>query len=746
MKRILFLFLVSLSALQAAETPVSFQRDVMPVFFRANCNSGGCHGAASGKDGFRLSLFGYDAAGDYYRLTQQMIGRRIDVARPEKSLLLLKSINAVPHTGGKLFDEKSEYYATLLRWLQQGAPNDQGIVPQVTGISLEPPKVLFEKPSGQRALKVIAAYSDGTKRDVSTLALYSSNNKTVADIKETGEVVSGIRGATDVFARFGKYTVGGEIIVLPQGDQFLWPKDIQAKNYIDELVHSRLQKLRILPSEICTDEQFLRRVTLDLIGLPPSKEEYFKFMADPVPDKRERLVDALLTRPEYADVWASKWGDWVKIVGETYDQYGTDEKAALAYFQWLNRQFQQNTPLGQFVRDQIASRGSTFQQPEVNLFTMLPAGEYAAKSVAQDVAQLFTGMRIQCAECHNHPFDRWTQDDYYGFVSFFTGIKRKTAREPREFYIYNDNSAPPAPHLLDQRPMPPKFLGGEAPDTAGKDPRVALAAWLTAPGNTLFSKNMANRIWAHFLGRGVVEPIDDFRINNPPSNSDLLDGLAAKLASYKFDQKRLIRDIVTSRTYQLSARVNPTNRSDERQFSHATVRRLPSVTALDTVSAATGVETEFKEIPAGLRAAQVYDTGRKHGSYFLTAFGQSERKTVCVADDVTDPSFAQSLHLINGDTIATKLKDNPLLKMAMQQNRTPAEIVEALFIRTLARKPTKNEWTAFSEAVIGAEPKATAKPEIPRPETPAPTLKPTVDNYTNLWWSLFNSTEFLFQH
>lgn len=713
------------SLLSAAEPTVSFRSDVMPVFFRAGCNAGGCHGAASGKDGFQLSLFGYDAAGDYFRLTQQRIGRRVDVAVPEQSLLLLKAINAVPHTGGKLLEKNSPHYATLLRWIQQGAPDDDKAVPLVTGIHLEPASLLFGLNRADQPLRVIASYSNGQKRDVTGLALFSSNNKSVAAIGEDGVVKPGTRGATDVFARFDRFTIGAEAVVLPVKDDFKWPANAVAFNALDEPVLKRLQQLRILPADLCDDATFLRRVTFDLIGLPPTEEEYRRFMADKSADKRLKLVNALLERPEYAELWAAKWAGWLKLIGDTNSGSGTDHKAALAYFQWLTRQFASNTPLNRFAQAQIAARGSNFIQPESNLYTMLPAGNYSAKAVAQDVAQLFTGMRIQCAECHNHPFDRWTQDDYYGFVSFFTGVKRKAASEPREFYIYNDNSAPPAAHLLDERPVAAKFLGGDAPDTKGRDPRAALAAWLTAPENTLFTRNLANRIWAHFFGRGIVEPLDDFRITNPPSNGPLLDALARRLVEHRFDQKALIRDIVTSRTYQLSAATNETNRGDDRQFSHAAVRRLPAAMALDAISAATGVETRFKSLPPGHRAMQVYESGRKQQSYFLAAFGESERKTVCADEEVTAPAFAQTLHLINGDTVLKKLQASTVVAAAMKSRRAPEEIVTTLFIRTLGREPSAKEQAAFRK-MTGSS--------------------PVEADFKDLWWALLNSTEFLFQH
>ncbi|MEY2597922.1 MAG: hypothetical protein RLZZ142_181 [Verrucomicrobiota bacterium] len=704
----------------------SFRQDVMPVFFRANCNSGGCHGAAAGKDGFHLSLFGYDAAGDYFRLTQQMLGRRVNVAAPEESLLLLKATGAVPHTGGELFTKESDHYRVLAEWIRQGASDDSDTVAEVTGIRVEPERMVFEGGGQKRALKVIASYSDGMTRDMTALSLFLSNNKTTADVGEDGVVHSGRRGATDVFARFNRFTAGVEVTVLPQGDHFEWPADAVAQNSLDEAVFRKLKALRILPSKRCEDGEFLRRATLDLIGLPPTEAEVRAFLADPSPDKRERLVDRLLERPEYADVWASRWADWVKLLGDTFSGGGTDNKNAVGYYQWITEQFQKNVPLDAFLRAQITSRGSTVLQPTTNFYTMLPTvGKYDPKEMAQRVAQLTMGIRIGCAECHNHPFDRWTQDDYYGFVSFFTGVQRKKGSEEREFYVYDDRVSRPALHLLDQRPMPPKFLGGALAEIRGKDPRGALAEWITSAENRLFANSMANRIWAQFFGRGVVEPVDDLRITNPPSNPELFEELGRRLVAHGFDQKKLIREIVTSRTYQLSSGVNASNREDERQFSHAAVRRLPAVTALDAVAAVTDVETVWKTQPGQYRAAQMFNPGIRNGSYFLTCFGQSERTSVDVGSDNREASLSQTLHLIAGDTVRDRIRISGVIREWMKQGASPERVVESLYLRSLCRKPSEAELSVFWR--VSGE-------------------RPGLADYERLWWALLNSTEFLFQH
>jgi hypothetical protein len=707
----------------APTRPSSFRLDVMPVFFRAGCNSGGCHGAAIGKDGFHLSLFGYDPAGDYYRLTRELPGRRIDLAVPRQSLLLMKATGMVPHSGGRRFKPDSDLYRTLLRWIEAGAPDDASGAAQVTGISLVPDKVVFNPKEKPRPLQVIAKYSDGSSRPVNELALYMANNKAVADIDDAGTVTPGKAGDTFVFARFARYTVGAEITVLPPG-KFKWPKEVPA-NYIDEAVDAKLRNLRVLPSAIATDEQFLRRVYLDVIGLPPSREDHDRFVADRNPAKRAQLVDQLLARPEFADLWTERWAETLKVRSDNNSSFGTDRKAAFEYYEWIHDQVKKNAPLDRFVQAQLASTGSNLQNPAVNLYTMLPQGQYDPKAVAQDVAQVFTGIRVQCAQCHNHPFDRWTQEDYYGFVSFFTGVKRKMASEEREFFVYDDPAAPPAKHLLDGHPVPAKFLGGDSPDVKGKDPRTALAEWLTSKDNTLFRENLANRIWAQFFGRGIVDPVDDVRVSNPPSNRELLEALGRHLADYNFDAKRLIRDICASQAYQRSTVPNDSNRDDDRQFSHQRLRRLRADVLLDSISEVTGAPTQFNGTPTAFRAAQLFE-GNQSNQYFLKTFGLCPRDSVNASDTRLEPTLAQSLHLVNGDTVETKLARSPVIAGLLKDHKTPEEILGELFVRTLSRGPSEAEKKKLLPLVSAAPGDRKA--------------------YEDIFWALLNSTEFAFNH
>lgn len=729
-------FLLLILALQAggvsAQTAdVSFRRDVMPVFFRAGCNSGTCHGSARGQDGFHLSLFGYDPRGDYFRITQEMIGRRVNVARPSQSLLLRKAIGAVPHTGGKLFGQDSEYYETLQRWVEAGASDDAIDVPETVGIELSSESLLFESSEDSEALRVTEIASDGSRRDVTSLARFHSNNDSVATIDSGGLVKASGAGDTNVFARYSRFTVGVEVIVLPPAKGFTWP-DPPTVNYIDELVFDRLQKLRIAPSKLCDDETFLRRVTLDLIGLPPTVDEYQAFMSDQRADKRIRKIEELLASDAFADVWASLWAEQLRIKGGNYAPVGTHIKAADAFYSWIRTQLRNDRPLNEFVAEMVTASGSNLINGPSNLYTMLVhAPRFQPKPFAADFSQVFLGVQIQCAECHNHPFDRWTMDDYYGFVSFFTGVRRKPGVEPRERRIYYDTSAGPSRHLVDQRPMPAKVLGTVNPVEHDGDPRRALAAWLTSPDNEMFSRNLANRIWAQLLGRGVIEPVDDIRVSNPPTNAALLDALSKHLVDSGFSLRSLVRDICNSRVYQLSSQPNESNRLDTRQFSHARLKRLRADVLIDAVVSVTGVPRGFSGFPEGTRAIDVYprqagDTGGpQYGDVFFETFGRSGRASVCACETKGEPTLSQALHLSVGNTIEPRL-GSPV-KTLIGSGKPPAETIETLFILTLSRKPTSQEVTALQDLI-------------------ADDAKGREAAYQDIFWGLLNSTEFAFNH
>ena len=496
-------------------------------------------------------------------------------------------------------------------------------------ITLEPKQMVFHAAKESRTTKVTARYSDGSTRDVTDLARFVSNNPSTATIDKQGSVTAGQHGDTFVFARFNRFTIGSEVIVLPAEANYRWTNP-PAYNYVDELVYDRLQKLHLLPSELADDETFLRRVYLDLAGVPPTPEQYQAFLADKSPKKREALIDQLLASDDFADLWTAIWAESLRVMGGGDAPTATDVKAAEAYFDWIREQMHANRPLNEFVAEQITASGSNLTSGPANLYTMLVhSTKFTPKNFAADFSQLFTGVQIQCAECHNHPFDRWTMDDYYGFVSLFTGIRRKSGAEAREFYIYNDASAEPAKHLVDDRPMPPTVLGGEKPVPPGVDPRAELARWLTSPSNELFARNLANRIWAHHMGAGLVEPLDDMRVSNPPTNKPLLDALARHLVKSGFNLRALVRDICTSRVYQLSSKPNATNAGDDRQFSRCRLRRLRADVLLDSIVQVTGSSRGFTDFPVGTKAVQYYPrlpgdtTGPHTGDGFFDTFGRS---------------------------------------------------------------------------------------------------------------------------
>ncbi|HQZ65807.1 MAG TPA: DUF1549 domain-containing protein [Planctomycetaceae bacterium] len=697
------------------DPPISFRQDVMPVWMKTSCNNGSCHGAARGKDGFRLSLFGFDPEGDHYRLTREIPGRRINLALPAECLLMEKSAGQVPHTGGKRFDVGSEHYNTVLRWLEAGAPNDAGPVPTVVAVELYPKNAVMDGEGALQRLTVRAKYSDGTDRDVTNLAVFSSNNETSAEIAQTGLVTAHARGEAFLMARFDTHTVGSHFIILPKGLQYEDPKTPEF-NYIDTLIHDKLRKLRVIPSEVCSDEEFMRRVFIDITGTLPNVEEHATFTADTDPLKREKLVDELLQRKEFVDIWVMKWAEILQV--RTIANR-VETKPMLAYFNWLKEKIASNTPTDQMVREILGSSGGSFANPATNYYQT----ETETLKTAENVAQVFMGMRIQCTQCHNHPFDRWTMNDYYQFSAFFAQIGRKQGEDPRETIIFNSGGGE-VKHLVGGVVMKPKFLGGIEPDLAGRDRRVVLAEWLASPENPYFAKNLANIVWAHFFGRGIIHEVDDVRVSNPAVNAELLDELGKRFTEYNYDFRKLVRDICTSRTYQLSTRPTESNASDHRNFTHAELRRIRSEVMLDCISSVTTTQDKFPGLPVGARAVQIADGNT--ATYFLTTFGRAKRETVCSCEVKMEPNLSQALHLINGDTSNAKIQQGGLIAKRLAENKTPDEIVSEMYVRCFSRKPTAEELVSLGAIVGEQENKKEALEDI--------------------FWSLLNSREFLFNH
>lgn len=694
--------------------PIGFTNDVMPVFSKAGCNAGSCHGAARGKDGFRLSLYGFDPKGDYHRLTREMLGRRIDLAVPDDCLLISKATGAVPHSGGELFKPGTESYATLISWLESGASFDPGPVQKVVGIELYPNAAVLNGADSQQRLTVRAKYADGTDRDVTSLAYFSTNNDNSVSVAQDGVVTAKNRGQAFVMCRFDTHTVGADFIVLPKDLEFQWT-DIPENNFIDKRINEKLRNLRIQPSELCSDAEFIRRTSLDICGIVPAPQRVADFIADQAPDKRSKYIEEMLARKEFVEIWVMKWSELLQVRSTQQVSY----KATLLYYDWLKQKIADNVPVNQMVRELLGAQGGTFTVPATNYYQ----NEQDNLKISENVAQVFLGMRIQCAQCHNHPFDRWTMDDYFGFAAFFAQVARKRGEDPREQIVFN-RSAGETTHPVTKAVMKPKFLGGIEPDTTGKDRRAVLAEWIASPENPYFAKNLSNIVWAHFFGRGIVNEVDDVRVSNPPVNPQLLDDLGEKFKEYNYDFKKLVRDICNSRTYQLSTKTNETNESDLSNFSHASLRRIRAEVLLDVISQITETKNKFRGLPLGSRAVQIADGNTT--DYFLTTFGRAKRETVCSCEVKMDPSLSQALHLLNGGTVNTKIQQGKLVEKWLAETKTPEQIIEEIYLRCFARRPTEKELAALSAEVAGQENKTQALEDV--------------------FWAALNSREFVFNH
>ncbi|MGA2497535.1 MAG: DUF1549 and DUF1553 domain-containing protein [Tepidisphaeraceae bacterium] len=695
----------------------SFKLDVMPVFFNSGCNTGACHGAAKGKDGFRLSLFGYDPDGDYQRLTREIPGRRLNLAFPEESLLLKKTTGQAPHTGGKRFEPDSENYNTILRWVAAGAPADPPNLPRVVAVEIAPTSILLSGENASQQLSVKAKYSDNSIRDVTRLAVYITSNDNSAAVSAGGMLKSGRPGEAFIMARYDVFNVGVPVIVIPANAPPL-PAEFPATNYIDSQINQKLRKMCIQPSPLCTDAVFIRRLYIDTVGLLPPPDKTTAFVASKDPAKREKLVDELLSRPEFIEIWTMKWGEKLEIRSEN-DRISY--KAALQYYNWLHDRLAADVPFDQIVRELLTASGGTFANPAANYYQT----ETETLKLAENTAQVFMGMRVQCAQCHNHPFDRWTLEDYYGFASFFSQVGRKKGEDPRETIVFNSGGGE-VNHPVAMKPVPPKFLGGDTAAITGRDRRQVLASWLASSENPYFARNIANIVWQHFFGCGIVEPVDDVRISNPPANPELLQALATRLVEYQYDFRRLVRDICLSRTYQLAAEPNASNQDDVRNFSHAAIRRIRAEVLLDCINQVAETRDKFKGLPSGARAVQIADG--KTTNYFLTTFGRPSRESVCACEVVIEPNLSQALHLLNGETVNRKIAEGGLIKRLLAEKQTPADIIAQLYLRAFSRRPTGKELTGLITLTKADEPKQRQK------------------SLEDAFWAILNSKEFVFNH
>jgi hypothetical protein len=683
-------------AVSARAEPVSFRNEVMAVLSRAGCNSGACHGNLNGKGGFKLSLRGEDPAADLATLTRGMYARRTDLLRPSESLILRKATGLVSHEGGPRFAVNSSEYRILRDWIAGGCRDDES--PKLVRLEVSPTsKILFE-PADRVKINVVGHFADGTQRNLTHLVVFEPTAVGTLNISSDGTVTRLRPGELNVVVRYLDRHVAVTLAFLPAREKFTWT-DVPLTNPIDKHLYSQWKSLRLTPSPLADDSTFVRRIYLDVLGILPTADEARAFLDDRTQDKRERLIGALLRRPEFADFWAQKWSDLLRN-----EEKALDRKGVRVFHQWIRDAIASGKPLNEFAREIIAARGSTYQNPPANLYRSLRE-PYAR---AEAIAQVFLGIRLQCAKCHNHPFERWTQDDYHEFAAFFGRIdyrvvenNRRDRLDKHEFdgeqivYLHRDGGLK---HPRTQEVMSPRLLGSMSPTVVG-DPLQTLADWVARPENPYFAKAQANRVWFHLMGRGLVEPIDDFRSSNPAVNEELLDDLAKRFAASGFDLRSLARLILTSRTYQLSSSPVATNGDDELHFSKALVRPLEAEQLLDAIAQVTGSQPRFDGYPKGTRAGQVaalaQDRRSKRGGdaeRFLKAFGKPERLLTCECERLEDVGLSQAFQLLTGEMLQEMLGDpQNRIGNVMDLRKSDTEIVEMLYLSALSRRPTAEE-------------------------------------------------------
>lgn len=670
-------------ALEGNTPPHSFRHEVMPVLSKGGCNMGACHGYSLGKNGFKLSLRGSDAAPDYLSLTDEFFGRRINPHNPPASLLVTKPLGDVPHQGGVRFEHGSLMHDLLLGWVQDGAPSDLDDPVQLESISIFPKNAVL-KPGMQHQMQLIAHYSDGSTRDVTRLGIFEANTQRVAGVDNVGLVTSVELGETAIVARFERIFATANIIVL-NPDASFEPTPLP-ENLVDRFIIEKLNELNIKPSEIVDDAGFLRRVSLDLIGLQPTPEEVLAFLADDAPNKREKIVDALMKRSEFVDWWTLKWGDLLQN-----SRNRVSEPGVYAFREWIRSAVAQNMPLDQFVREILTSSGGLGDHPASAYFAV----SNDTDDTLQRATQVFCGVRMLCAKCHPHPFENWTQGDYYGLHSFFNQVTTKA--DPRLPGVANAKSVIvnlPAGYSRNPRTnqlQPPRFLGAEEPNLeSGTDRRLVYANWLTSADNPHFARSLTNRIWSYFFHRGIIDPVDDLRTTNPPINPGLLTALTADFVEHRFDVRHLMRRMVLSETYQRSSVPNDTNGHDDLNFSRSIPRRIPAEALLDSLVQATGVPERFGGAPAGFTAAQLPDANVQ--SEFLHLFGKPRRMEACECERDDGANMLQALQFINGKSILSRVTNgNSRANQLANQKLADEELIDQLYLWSLARHATVDE-------------------------------------------------------
>jgi hypothetical protein len=703
--------------------PVSFRNEVVAALNVGGCNSGACHGTPNGKNGFKLSLRGYEPESDFIQLTRDMLARRTDRQNPDTSLVMLKALGRVAHEGGPRFPASSLPAVTLRTWIAEGLRDDLPTRIAVKRVEVLPGPRILNSPCRQQQLAVRAEFSDGTVRDVTRFTVFTSNDPLIASVNSNGLVEFSQTGEVAILCRFLMQLVPVRLTYLEPKPGFQWSNPPES-NFVDKHVFAKLKMLNILPSELCSDQEFIRRAYLDVCGVLPEPQAVAKFLASKDADKRAKLIDQLLDRPEYADFWTLKWSDVFRSNRKAIQVKGTH-----VFQKWLRGHIDKNTGFDQVIAEIITAGGSTYANPPSNYYRI----SRDPTVLAETTAQLFFGVLMQCAKCHNHPFERWTQDDYYSLAAFFSRVKLRVdpieGGDPKKKdgaeYVYVERAG----EMIQPRTnkaMVPKFLGGATPDIVpGHDRREALAKWLASPDNPFVPRSVVNRIWFHLMGRGIVDPVDDFRESNPSANDELLDALARDFVKHKFDAKHLIRTIMNSRTYQLSARTNEFNKDDSKYFSHAVIRLLTAEQLFDALCQVTEVPEKFAGHPLGTRAVQLPDGDPNHP--FLKTFGQPARELACECERESESNLAQALQLINGPAVNDRLRNpNNRIGKLLAAKKSNKEILDSLYLVTLSRLPSEKEERKFLAHVN---------------EATNPRLA-----WEDVHWALINSKAFLFRH
>jgi len=720
---------------QEATPEIHFAHEVVPVFTKYGCNGGGCHGKSGGQNNFRLSLFGYEPWNDHDWLVRESRGRRLSPAAPENSLLMMKATGEIPHEGGIRLEKDSADYTTITSWIRQGMEYDREAEADLTidRIAVFPSERVC-KPGAPQQLAVTAYFSDGSAKDITRLAIFEANQKGMAEVDERGLVtLKSQTGSTSIMVRFQEHVdvfratipLGEKITELPE-----------TKNFIDEEIFKKLSLLGLPPSSLSDDESFIRRVTIDVTGRLPSPQETADFLASKAPDKRAKKIDQLLESPDYAAYFAQKWSAILRNK-RTKDTY---QRGTYAFHDWLREALQENKPYNQLVTEVVTASGEVGGNPAVAWFRSVKD----SKEQMQDLAQVFLGIRMQCAQCHHHPYEKWSQDDYYSFAAFLSSVGRKKGEQPDEEIIFHKRVAPVMQNPNTKVALKPSTLGGEALDLPlSEDPRTALASWLTNEENPWFSRMLVNRYWKHFFSIALVEPEDDMRVTNPATHPALLDRLSSHFSENDFDLKELIRTICNSRTYQLSSEPNDHNITDTQNFSRYYPRRLQAEVLLDALNFVSNSKDKFTNQPDGVRATWLPDDKFNGDSFFLTVFGRPEMDSACECERVADANLAQSLHLINSDTVQSKLSHpgGRAAALAKDVKRPDKDRVAELYDYALARNPNEVELKAAQSHLLKKRERATQSED--KEMTPE---KAEREAFEDILWALVNTKEFLFNH